>query len=56
MGVSGEVLRGFFGTVEAAAMIESQWAMPYEASQPVWVARQPARPLREVWSEAKNYH
>jgi hypothetical protein len=56
VGVSEEVLRGFFAEVEAAAMIESPYAMPYETNRPVFVARDPARALAEVWGEAKNFN
>lgn len=42
-------------TVEKAATIQSRFAMPYENNLPVFIGRGLKRPLKEIWSAAKNY-
>ncbi|MGB2869755.1 MAG: glycosyltransferase family 39 protein [Bacteroidota bacterium] len=64
-GYSGEVViviggnpdghRKVFESVEEAAVITSEYAMPYESNLPVYVCRKIKVPLQEVWPSVKSF-
>ena len=47
--------RKVFETVEQAAVITSEYAMPYENNLPVYVCRKIKVPLEEIWPSVKNF-
>jgi hypothetical protein len=44
-----------FGRVELAAVVNHEYAMPYENNLPIYVCGKPEAPLKEVWPEVKCY-
>jgi len=44
-----------FAEVEAAAVIDCGYCMPYENNQTIWVARGPNASFEEVWPRVKHY-
>jgi hypothetical protein len=55
VGASKSDLEPAFGDVTQAATITCQNCMPYENDDPVYVARQPKRPIQEIWPTVKHF-
>lgn len=55
VGMPRENLENMFESVEQAATIESEYAMPYETDLPVYLCRNIKVPLQKMWSQAKHY-
>jgi len=55
VGESLEDVRKTFDRVELGAVHVHPYAMPYESNLPIYVGRNPKRPLKEVWPETKHY-
>lgn len=55
LGVPDGRLRELWGIVERAGVVRCEYCMDYEDDLPVHVARQPRRPLPEVWDGLKHY-
>ncbi|MBA2362349.1 MAG: glycosyltransferase family 39 protein [Chloroflexia bacterium] len=48
-------LQEVFGSVEQAGVVRCVYCMDYENNLPVYIARNPKRPLAEVWDVFKHY-
>jgi len=55
IGQQRSALDAMFGSVEIGAEYECEFCMHYEARKTIWVARQPLRPLDEIWAEVKRF-
>lgn len=44
-----------FNHVELAATVTHQYAIPHENNLPIFICRQPKRPLKEIWPDAKCF-
>ena len=51
VGGSVEALGQFFGSVTLVRTVENPLGVEEERSVPIFVCREPRRPLREVWAE-----
>jgi len=50
-----ELVRHLARDVELAGVHECDWCMPWRNGVPIWLAREPSVPLREVWPRLKHY-
>jgi hypothetical protein len=50
-----EGLEQRFAEVELAARVDCGRCMPYENGAPIWIARRPVVPIREIWPHAKHF-
>jgi hypothetical protein len=55
VGSDREDLERDFEAVQEAAVVVSEFARPFETNLPVYVARKPRLPLRELWPRAKKF-
>jgi len=55
VGVPLDRLQEVFGSVEQAGVVRCAYCMDYENNLPVFIARNPQRPLAEVWDVFKHY-
>jgi hypothetical protein len=55
VGRSEAELRRWWADVTRVGVTECDYCMPYENGQPIWVARRPRAPLRELWSDFKYF-
>jgi hypothetical protein len=55
VGVDREDLAPFFEDVEEAAIVVSEYAMPYETNMPVYIGRKPKMPLRDLWPKIRHF-
>lgn len=55
LGVEESRLRRLFASVERAAVFRCEYCMGYEDDLPVYLARQPFRPLPAAWPLLKHY-
>ena len=55
LGVPVSQLREVFGSVEQAGVVRCAYCMDYENNLPVYVARNPRRPLTDAWEVFKHY-
>jgi hypothetical protein len=53
-GTRERLLEGFEEVIQAAT-VRSRYAMPYENNLPVFIARQPRRPLAEIWPSLRVF-
>jgi hypothetical protein len=54
VGGDAEELQAFYGSVVEAARVARPWGVPEERDVAIFVARDPVRPLQEVWPEFKG--
>jgi hypothetical protein len=52
---SEEGVRWYFEEVELARIHDCDWCMPWRDEIPIWLARRPRLPFREIWPELKHY-
>jgi hypothetical protein len=52
---SEEGVRHYFEEVELALIHDCDWCMPWRDEIPIWVARKPRMPMRDMWPELKHY-
>jgi len=45
-----------FAQVELVSVYTCQWCMAWRNDMPIWIARQPRRPIAEVWSDLRAFH
>ncbi len=50
-----EDLEPHFAQIELAARTDCGYCLPYENNSPVWICRDPVRPLPEVWPQLKHF-
>jgi hypothetical protein len=50
-----DVLEQIFGRVELGGVFRCRDCMPYEDNDPIWVARDPKVPLKDLWLRLKKY-
>jgi len=55
LGNRQERLEELFSDVRLGAVTSCTNCMPYEDAQPIWVARGPKRPIRDVWPQVKHF-
>ena len=55
LGGSAERFEPLFAVVEEAARVHSTYGMPHESDLPIFVVREPRRPLAEIWVDNKNF-
>ena len=55
VGADREDVAAAFEEVEEAAIVVSEYAMPYETNMPVYIGREPKIPLRELWPKIKHF-
>lgn len=55
IGGSYEELAELFSEVEVAATVTTTYGMPFENDVPIYVLRDPKRPLEELWAADKNF-
>lgn len=48
-------LEALFESVEVAGTIRCEYCMPYENNRPVFVCREPRRPLADLWAGLRHY-
>ncbi len=53
--VRGHELLKYYRSVQRVATFHNRYAMPYENDLPIWILRDPKRPLSELWPSLKNY-
>jgi hypothetical protein len=56
LGSTRENLLKNYETVEAFAMFEEPWAMPYETGKTVWICRGRKEPLESAWAGMKSFN
>jgi hypothetical protein len=56
LGVSRSDVETTFQQVEHAATVVSPYARPFETDLPIYLGRQPRRPLREVWASTRSFN
>lgn len=54
LGASEAGLRPFFRSITLAARVDLPWVVPEERDMPIWLCRDPYRPLQEVWPELRG--
>jgi Dolichyl-phosphate-mannose-protein mannosyltransferase len=50
-----EDLRRFFDEIELFRVHDCEWCMRWRDETPIWIVRQPKRPLSDVWLHLKRY-
>jgi len=55
VGIPLEELKKYFGKIRRRAVIEHRYAIRYENQLPVYLCRNPVKPLQELWPEWKIY-
>jgi hypothetical protein len=50
-----ETLRVLFQEIELVRVHDCDWCMSWRDGMPLWLARGPKAPLREIWPELKHY-
>lgn len=55
MGGSREWLSRYFGRIERFGETDCGRCMPYENRSPIWICREPFRPLEEYWEELRHF-
>ncbi len=53
--VNGKELLPYYRSVTRAATFYNPLAMPYENNLPIWILRDPVKPLNEIWPHLKDY-
>ena len=48
-------LRELFGHIELARVYRCRWCMSWRDHTPIWIARDPKRPLRDAWPELRKF-
>lgn len=54
-GLGQDLLPRIFQEVELARVHDCEWCMSWRDEMPLWLARGPKAPLRDVWPELKHY-
>jgi hypothetical protein len=55
IGVPRSYVEQIYADVERAATVTCRYCMPEENDVPVYVARKPNFPIRELWPRTKHY-
>jgi 4-amino-4-deoxy-L-arabinose transferase-like glycosyltransferase len=55
VGVSRADLATGFGDITQAATVSCDYCMPYENDDPVFVARQPKLPIKDIWPRVRHF-
>ena len=54
IGGERETLAAFFRSVVPAGRVTGQWRVPEEREVPLWIARDPVRPIQDVWESFRG--
>jgi hypothetical protein len=52
---SVEMVQQLFDVVMLAGVHDCEWCMPWRDQTPIWIARGPKVPLRDVWPMLRHY-